>query len=310
MNFNDDKDRKKARKILVNNGFKDVLYKVCSVMESIVRNGVTEHSSLQELRTYNWGISVLWNKFEQIKSKTSLRLHDAMYIEFVNYKEIFENVDQQVSYIIDDYLEKKLKAQDEVRRLVFAIDVDNVLRNNLGEMVKLYNEHFNESKDISEITNYKTEIEFPKIAEETGQTSSQWFFQDHSDELFVKAKPFSYVAEDIKKLREYGDIVIVTYQKTILNKVQTLEWLDNNGIQYDSIVFAKDKSIVDCDYFIDDNDWNFKNCKAEHGILISAPYNNNVNLDELSKTTKFGCEIERLESFHDFVENFINEQNK
>lgn len=301
-------DREKAREILRKNGFTDVLYKLCSVMRSIAENGVNEYSSMQNIRTYTWGNRVLRDKYEEIKRKTKPKLHNALYFEYDKYKDMFELVDAEVSYEIDNWLNEH--THKEERRLVFAIDVDNVLRNNLGEMVRLYNEHFNETKDVSDITNYKTEIEFPKIEEETGKTSSQWFFQDHSHELFVEAKPFDNVAEDIKKLKEYGDIVIVTYQKTILNKQQTLEWLDNNNIEYDSIVFAKDKSIVDCDYFVDDNDWNFKNCKADKGILISAPYNTNVNLNELSKTTKFGCEIEKFDSFHDFVENFIHEQNK
>lgn len=303
MIFYKDKNNFKARQILRDNGFLDVLERVCCVMESITKNGITEHSSIQEIKTYFWGVDVLNRKYEEIKNKTKPKLHKELYFAFNEYKDRFELIDSKVSDEIDAWLNEQMSKQE--RKLVFAIDVDNVLRDNLGEMVKLYNEHFNESKNIEEITNYKTEIMFPRIEQETGLTSSQWFFQDHSDELFVKAKPFDNVADDIKKLREYGDVVIVTYQKTILNKVQTLEWLDNNRIEYDSIVFTKDKSIVDCDYFIDDNDWNFQNCKAEYGALITAPYNKEVNLNELSKTTKFNCNIERFDSFHDFVENFI-----
>jgi 5'(3')-deoxyribonucleotidase len=299
--------RAKARKILRNNGMNDVLDKVCSVMKSITENGITEYSSQQEWKTYVWGERVLYEKYNQILKNTEKKLHRDLSDEFNNLRDIFLLTEARVDDEIDEWLKQQ---EAETKRLVFAIDVDNVLRDNLGEMVKLYNEHFNDTKDVSTITNYKTEIEFPKIEEETGQTSSKWFFQDHSHELFVEAKPFNYVSEDIKKLKEYGDIVIVTYQKTPLNKQQTLEWLEKNCVEYDSIVFAKDKSIVDCDYFIDDNDWNFKNCKAEHGVLIAAPYNTNVNLNELSKTTKFGCEIEKFDSFHDFVENFIKEQNK
>jgi 5'(3')-deoxyribonucleotidase len=121
----------------------------------------------------------------------------------------------------------------------------------------------------------------------------------------VKAKPFEHASEDIMELRKIGKVIIVTYQKTILNKVQTLEWLDKNGIKYDGIVFAKDKSIVECDYFIDDNDWNFNGCKASHGILINAPYNQNLNLEELMRKT-YCKEIIRFNSLHDFVVDLKN----
>ena len=116
------------------------------------------------------------------------------------------------------------------KNLTIAIDVDGVLRDNLGEMVNLYNKEFNDNKKVEEITEFKTELSFPRILQESGVTSSQWFFQNHSKELFVDAKPFANVAEDIKILQEYGKVIIVTYQKSYLNKHQTLEWLEKNGI--------------------------------------------------------------------------------
>lgn len=308
MSFSKDKNRVKAREILRDNGFMNVLDRVCSVMASIARNGINEYSSLQELKTYNWGIDVLQTKYRQIKNKVTPSLQNDLYLEFHDLRDVFELIDAQVCDKIAEFEQNEKNKQET--QYVFAIDVDNVLRDNLGEMVKLYNEHFNENKDVSDITNYKTEIMFPKIEEETGQTSSNWFFQEHSNELFVEAKPFDNVADDIKKLKEFGKIVIVTYQKTDLNKKQTIEWLAKNNIEYDSIVFTKDKSIVDCDYFIDDNDWNFQNCTAEYGALITAPYNKDVDLNELSKTTKLHCKIERFDSFHDFVVNFIQNEGR
>lgn len=309
MSFSKDKNRVKAREILRDNGFMNVLDRVCSVMASIARNGINEYSSLQALKAYLWGIDVLWKKYHQIEKHTKASLRNDLYLEYSDLREVFELIDAKVYDAIVEWEQQKQEIKED-KKYIFAIDVDNVLRDNLGEMVKLYNEHFNETKTVDDITNYKTEIMFPKIKEETGQTSSQWFFQDHSDELFVKAKPFDNVADDIKKLREYGNVVIVTYQKTDLNKKQTIEWLSKNNIEYDSIVFTKDKSIVDCDYFIDDNDWNFQNCKAKYGVLITAPYNKDVDICDLSKTTAFDCKIERFDSFHDFVKNFIENEGK
>lgn len=189
--------------------------------------------------------------------------------------------------------------------LTIAIDVDGVLRDNLGEMVDLYNKEFKDNKKVEDITEFKTEISFPRIFEESGITSSQWFFQDHSKELFVDAKPFANAANDIKRLQKYGKVIIVTCQKSYLNKHQTLEWLEKNGIEPDGVCFLRDKTQLHADIFIDDNDWNFIGCNCTEGILISAPYNKKVDIVELLK--KSNCNsIERHESFHDYVDYFCD----
>lgn len=189
----------------------------------------------------------------------------------------------------------------ENNKPIFAVDVDAVLRDNIGMMVDLYNKEFNDTMKVDDVKQYKTELSFPRIEAESGITAQHWFFQDHSQELFLDAKPFPNVAEDIKRLRQYGSVVIVTYQKTIKNKAQTLEWLEKNGIEYDSIIFTKDKSIVRCDFFIDDNDWNFIGNNARVGFLVDAPYNMDVQIDELCE--KSNCQkMYRCESFHSFVD--------
>lgn len=197
------------------------------------------------------------------------------------------------------------------KKFTFYIDVDGVLRDNLGIMVDIYNKNFNENKTVDEITDFKTEISFPRIAEETGVTSSQWFFQDHAKEIFSDAPGFPDIKKDIDELRNIGDVVIVTYQKTTANKMQTLEWLEKNGVEYDGICFlrnktrfkAKDDEVI---YFIDDNDWNFCGNQATIGVLINAPYNKNMDLDKL-KGMSLCEEIYRCASLHEFVEKIKKE---
>lgn len=296
--------KRRVKKMFYNTGFVDVLNKVCSVMMSITKDGVNENSNTQYWNAWRWAHVVLHQKLEEItRCEYDSVTTDYIYSYYNELVKRFEHVDNMVGAKIDDYNEKKLLEQKD--EIVFAIDVDSVLRDNLGEMVKLYNEEFNEDMTVEDIKNYKTDISFPRIEEETGQTSSQWFFQDHSEELFVKAKPFENASEDVAELRKLGKVIIVTYQKTTLNKVQTLEWLEKNGIKYDGIVFVKDKSIVDCDYFIDDNDWNFNGCRARQGILINAPYNKDVNLAELKKST-YCKDIARFNSLHEFVLDLKN----
>ena len=202
------------------------------------------------------------------------------------------------------------------KKITIGIDVDGVLRDNLQIMVDLYNKEFNGNMTVDDVKDYRTEITFPSIEPLTGKTANEWFFQDHSDEIFVNSKPFKYVAEDIKNLREFANVVIITYQKTVKNKMQTLTWLEKNGIEYDGIIFMKDKTKFMCDILIDDNDWNFIGSNAGYGALINAPYNKNKDVND-TKDKSHCSKIERYDDFHSFVtkflsnkESFLNEHYK
>lgn len=196
------------------------------------------------------------------------------------------------------------------RDLVFAIDCDEVLRQLLDKMIALYNDNFENSKKREDITDFKVEKSFPEIESQTGVTASQWFFQDHSTELFLNTEPFPYIKEDIETLRNYGKVVILTYQKSYDNKMQTLQWLEKNGIECDGICFLKDKTLLHADYLIDDNDWNFIGSNVKHGILIDAPYNKDKDIKEILKASN--CQtLTRAHNLHDFVNKFSkNKLNK
>ena len=190
-----------------------------------------------------------------------------------------------------------------MKNLTIGIDVDGVLRDNLQIMVDLYNKEFDGEMTVNDIRDFRTECTFPKIESTTGKTASEWFFQDHSNEIFLRAEPFNNVAEDIKKLREIANVVIITYQKTILNRLQTLCWLEINGIDYDGLIFIKDKTKFMCDYLIDDNDWNFLGSNAKHGILIDAPYNEGKSIESILKSSN--CDsLVRYKNLHEFTNDF------
>ena len=188
-------------------------------------------------------------------------------------------------------------------KLVFAIDCDEVLRRTLDKMVKLYNEHFDDNKTVDEVKDFKTEVSFPKIEATTGKTASQWFFQDHSTELFLNTEPYPNIKEDIARLRKYGTVIVLTYQKSYQNKVETLLWLEKNGIECDGVCFLKDKTLIEADYLIDDNDWNFKNSNVSHGILVTAPYNADKDESDILMESHMAS-ITRVSSLHEFVDAY------
>lgn len=187
-------------------------------------------------------------------------------------------------------------------KITFAVDCDEVLRALLSNMVSLYNREFNESLTYDDVKDFMVDVSFPKIIETTGITGSQWFFQEHSTELFLESEALPKIQEAIEILKTIGNVIIVTYQKTYKNKMETLQWLEKNNIIPDGICFLKDKTLLHCDYFIDDNDWNFDGCNCKHGILITAPYNKDMDLNKLLDSSNC-LTIERFDSLYDFAKN-------
>jgi 5'(3')-deoxyribonucleotidase len=192
------------------------------------------------------------------------------------------------------------------KRFTFAIDCDEVLRALLGNMVSLYNETFGENLQYDDVKEFKVEKSFPRIYELTGMTASRWFFQEHSEELFAKSSAFPEIKQDIETLQQYGDVIIVTYQKTYKNKIDTLNWLEEHGIITDGICFLKDKTLIHSDFLVDDNTWNFIGSHAKTGILITAPYNKDTDIEDLWRQSH--CrEMHRFDTLHDFVSWFVSE---
>lgn len=186
---------------------------------------------------------------------------------------------------------------------IFGIDIDEVLRGTLSKMLEVYNREFKDNKTMDDVHSFVVEESFPRILAETGIKAGDWFFQLHSKEIFEDAALLPHAVEAIEILKKFGKIVIISYQKTPLNKEQAIEWLDKHGITYDGLCFLKDKSLLHVDYLIDDNDWNFKGSTAQYGVLIKAPYNKDVDVSELC--THGDCmDIYRFDTLHDFAKWF------
>lgn len=196
------------------------------------------------------------------------------------------------------------------RRPTIAVDVDGVLRNNLGILVKLYNDtyrnvyHKNLDMTVDDVKKFKVEESFPLVEEMVHLKPSDFFFCLNAKQVFLDAPAYDNIKECINRLKEVADVVIVTYQKDYTNKKYALEWLQKNGIDPNGICFVRDKTIVHADALIDDNDWNLLGSHCSTGVLVTQPYNKDVNLDEL--ITKTNCrQIVRVDSFEDFTVKYL-----
>ena len=179
------------------------------------------------------------------------------------------------------------------KQTTFVVDLDGVLRDIFSQMIKLYNNKFGESLKPEDVKDYDVDVSFPKAHAAYG-SSYHYFFEKHADYVFLLSPPMEGAVEAIKRLKEYGKVVIATIQPTTHNKILALKWLDKWGVPYDEIRFVDTKVGIDCDYFIDDYP---KNMESVGGlkILINAPYNQCV--DEVD-----GWRIYRFESLERFVD--------
>lgn len=162
---------------------------------------------------------------------------------------------------------------------IIKIDVDGVIRDIFTPMLEIYNSNFNTNLVLEDIFDYDVEKVFTKVKEFYSVSAADWFFDVNGRSLFLYSNPYEGVAKAINKLRENGHkVVIVTWQPSLENKVNTLKFLEKNNIQYDDICFTRDKWMIESDYLIDDNpefllDLRDNSCK----IAIDFPYNRHVN---------------------------------
>lgn len=192
-------------------------------------------------------------------------------------------------------------------RLEIGIDVDEVLRSTLPEMVRLYNENFGQNLTVDDVKDFDVSISFPEIEKQTGINAAEWFFDIHGTDLFYNSKPIGDVADITRRLSYFGRITIVTWQKSLQNKIDTLNWLKRYNVYYDDICFIKHKHLLKLDYMIDDNHKNFFGSHSNVGVLIDAPYNSGVDTHILK--TQSHCDyICRFRSLDDFVKDWEDER--
>ncbi len=190
------------------------------------------------------------------------------------------------------------------KKLKIAVDCDEVLRCTVQGMLNLYNKNFNKSMKKEDVTTFDVAITFSDIPEKTGLRAADWLFGTHSRELFFEnAKSFPGADWAIEELKKYGDVMILSSQKTYENKRDTLDFLHREGFDTRNVCFLNDKSIVDCDIMIDDNPDYFKDCKAKVCVLITAPYNKDLDLKTISDSCN--CEkVLRFDSLFSFAKYF------
>lgn len=133
-----------------------------------------------------------------------------------------------------------------------------------------------------------------------GEEVAHKFWNKYREELVITLPAKKYASEVIKKLKEEGNLIyIVTARKNndewfpdnLKNYVEkiTKEWLNENEIYFDEIVFdVKDKGLYckenNIEYMIEDDPKNIRKLIGNTNVIIfDYPYNRN---DEFNKITR------------------------
>lgn len=185
-----------------------------------------------------------------------------------------------------------------LKELNIGIDIDGVLRALFPYGIYSYCDHYplekNKIKDWNEIKGWEVDNFFYTKNEDDINKFCINVFGDTllSSHIFTDApmydinKNFNNLSYDLKNFIHTKfptincNIILCTTQPTITNKISTINWLKNNNIDYDDIIFTQHKYKFNLHYLVDDKfknilDFNESNY-FNNGYLYEQPYNSHL----------------------------------
>lgn len=156
---------------------------------------------------------------------------------------------------------------------VIAIDFDSVINDLLSEWIKYLNITYGLNKSIEDILYWDMTENYPQL-------TVQQIFSPLYDPLFWLRVPLVPNAKKvIREMKKEGyKVVVVTdsdYRIIKFKWENCLLRLLDKVITSKDIIITSQKSLIKCDYIIDDYENNLKDSKAIR-LLIDYPYNRNA----------------------------------
>lgn len=155
-------------------------------------------------------------------------------------------------------------------KIRFAVDMDGVIAALTTEWVRRYNLDYNDNLTSNDITMWNWHS-LTKCGKK--------IYNYLDDPSIFRSLPVIKDSQSVlHEMSKDCEILIVTSPFNMANCLPKDQWLDEHFpfIKKDKRVFVGDKSLVECDYLLDDKPKNL-----EQGsfipLLYSAPHNNNEN---------------------------------
>ena len=88
----------------------------------------------------------------------------------------------------------------------------------------------------------------------------------NAEYIFRKGEPIPGSVETLTRLKDQGHTIHIITHRTFGDKPvhNTIDWLSEYGIEYDTITFAENKTIVGVDLLVDDRVKNYQDSWAQH----------------------------------------------
>lgn len=182
-----------------------------------------------------------------------------------------------------------------------GIDVDGVLRDFRAQLMKVYKDLNPEHQvtPLNEWYNYRLDEYFPE-SEDIGK----FIFHDNCRLIFLYAKAYEGAKEFMKQLNKNPNyrVTIVSSQSTPELQSLTIEWLYQEGIDYDAILFTDDKVEYYGHFLLDDKTKNVRRAYMNNitrGVVFDQVYNRDCEL----------MRVKNYQEFLDLVEAFERDYN-
>ncbi len=155
--------------------------------------------------------------------------------------------------------------------MIVAVDIDGVLRDIITKINEVYKREY-PSHNIKEIKEWGLHKSYP-----IGHGIYHFVFEKHAKEIFTYAKPYDYAVEFCRRLRYSAGYLILCSTQSLKCQKYTLEWLDLNNFEYDTIAFTTNKEIIRCDILLDDGVHNLEAIRSSGNetipICFDRPWN-------------------------------------
>lgn len=157
------------------------------------------------------------------------------------------------------------------------VDVDGVLRDFVGSVIDTVKLHKGlDAKDRSE-WKWRIEDNYENLPDDFDIGKFVFDNGNVTYNIMSTASPYSGNLDALQQMGDEFLIAIVSSQPNPICQKATVQWLDQYNVEYNSLHFTKDKTIVWGEYLIDDNLDNLRNFEesSEHrtSIAIDRPWN-------------------------------------
>ena len=172
---------------------------------------------------------------------------------------------------------------DPLEGLIFGVDLDGVCSDFYGRMREVAAEWF--ERPIEELTEDVSYGLAEWGVKDKEQYQSLHRFAVTQRELFDSAPMIPGARRYLRKLSDEGiRIRIITHRLFIhyfhnAAIIQTVDWLDRNGIPYWDLCFMKEKEQVGADMYIDDSPENLGRLRGKGLYAICFANSTNVDVD-------------------------------